>query len=81
MSKWDKLRSKIVGGRSDHNIEFHDLTGFLTRLGFDERIGGGHHTFSMERVEEIISLQPKLDGKAKAYQVKQVREIIGKYDL
>jgi hypothetical protein len=31
-------------------------------------------------IEEIINIQPK-NGKAKAYQVKQVREIIIKYRL
>ena len=37
--------------------------------------------FYKEDVEEIINLQPLKDGKAKAYQVKQVREIVLKYRL
>jgi hypothetical protein len=56
MSKWDKLRTKIAEGRSDNNIAFDDLVGLLKRIGFDERITGGHHTFSTAGVEEIISL-------------------------
>ena len=32
-------------------------------------------------VEEILNLQPLRDGKAKSYQVKQVREVILKYRL
>jgi hypothetical protein len=34
----------------------------------------------MVNVEEILNLQPR-DGKAKSYQVKQVRDVILKYDL
>ena len=52
----------------------------LIRLGFDERIRGSHHIFTKEGVEEILNLQPK-QAKAKAYQVKQVREMLLKYQL
>jgi hypothetical protein len=34
----------------------------------------------MEGIEEIINLQPK-GAKAKAYQVRQVRQLIVKYGL
>ena len=52
----------------------------LIRLGFDERIRGSHHIFTKEGVEEILNLQLK-QAKAKAYQVKQVREMLLKYQL
>jgi len=42
--------------------------------------GGSHRIFYKEGVEEIINIQPK-GGKAKPYQVKQVRQIISKYKL
>lgn len=48
--------------------------------GFDERIRGSHHIFSQEGIEEILNLQPK-QSKAKVYQVKQVRDVILKYQL
>lgn len=32
---------------------------FLGRLGFDERIRGDYHIFTMRGVEEILNLQPK----------------------
>jgi len=51
----------------------------LSHLGFSERKKGDHHIFYKEGVENIINLQPLGDGKAKAYQVKQVRGIIFKY--
>jgi hypothetical protein len=49
-------------------------------LGFNERLRGSHHIFTREGVEEIINLQPK-GAKAKAYQVRQVRNVIIKYGL
>jgi len=52
----------------------------LKRLGFDERIRGSHHIFTQTGVAEILNLQPT-GGKAKAYQVKQVRQVIVRYQL
>ncbi|MBE9248459.1 type II toxin-antitoxin system HicA family toxin [Dolichospermum sp. LEGE 00240] len=80
MSQKDKLLAKILSGASDENISFEQLCQLLIRLGFDERIRGSHHTFTKEGVEEILNLQPK-QGKAKVYQVKQVREMLLKYQL
>lgn len=67
-------------GYSDANIEFDDLCRFLKFLGFRERIRGSHHIFFHAGIEEIINIQPK-GSKAKAYQVKQVRNIILNYSL
>ncbi len=50
MSKFEKLRQKIVEGRSDANIDFEDLRNFLLVLGFVERIKGSHHNFRKEGV-------------------------------
>ena len=41
---------------------------------------GSHHIFSRDGVSEILNLQPR-GGKAKPYQVKQVRSVILKYRL
>ncbi|HEX2092436.1 MAG TPA: hypothetical protein VHG28_08540 [Longimicrobiaceae bacterium] len=49
-------------------------------LGFEERIRGSHYIFTREGVAEILNLQPK-GAQAKAYQVKQVRQVILKYKL
>lgn len=80
MSQRDKLLVKILLGASDANIPFEPLCQLLCTFGFDERIRGSHHIFSKEGIEEILNLQPK-QGKAKAYQVKQVRDVILKYQL
>jgi len=66
--------------RSDANVPFDGLCALLIRLGFGERIRGDHHIFTMTGVEEILNLQPK-SGKGKPYQIKQVRDVILKYNL
>lgn len=80
MSQQNKLLIKILRGTSDSNIPFEQLCTLLKNLGFVERIQGSHHIFTKEGVEDILNLQPK-QGKAKAYQVKQVRNVILKYQL
>ena len=65
----------------EHGIRFSDISKLLIDLGFSERIKGDHHIYYRDEVEEIINLQPLRDGKAKVYQVKQVRTIIMKYKL
>jgi len=77
----EKVLDKVLSGLSDKNVRFQDLKKLLNDLGFSVRIKGDHHIFSQEGIEEIINLQPLKDGKAKAYQVKQVRTIILKYKL
>ncbi len=80
VSQQDKLLAKILIGTSDSNIPFAQMCQLLRRLGFEERIRGSHHIFTKEGVEEILNLQPK-GSQAKAYQVKQVRAVILKYQL
>ena len=80
MSPRHTLLNRILSGTSDTNIPFDRLRNLLDRLGFDERIRGDHHIFTRNDVEEILNLQPR-GSKAKAYQVKQVRNVIVKYKL
>jgi hypothetical protein len=80
MPRQDKLLAQVMRGKSDANIPLNGLLQLLRRLGFNERIRGSHHIFTLEGIGEIINLQPK-GAKAKAYQVKQVRNLILKYRL
>ena len=80
MGSRDKTLEAVLRGTSDANIGFRDLCGLLKGLGFGERIRGSHHIFTRQDIEEILNLQPK-QGKAKPYQVKQVRNLIVKYRL
>ena len=81
MSRRDKLLSDIVSGARDNAIRFDALCGLLAALGFDERTAGSHRIFSREGVVELINIQPRSDGTAKPYQVKQVRGIITAHHL
>ena len=80
MSKFRKLMLKILSGRQDTNIQFDELRGLLKYIGFQERIKGGHYIFTKDSVVEIINLQP-VGSLSKAYQVKQVRNLIISYNL
>jgi hypothetical protein len=76
-----KMLDRVLSGLADKNIRFQDLRRLLSDLGFSVRIKGDHHIFYKEGIEEIINLQPLGDGRAKPYQVRQVRGIIYKYKL
>jgi predicted RNA binding protein YcfA (HicA-like mRNA interferase family) len=80
MSKREKLLWTILGGRSDANIPFTELCNLLHYLGFAERIKGSHHIYTRENVPEILNIQPK-GSTAKPYQVKQIRNVLVKYQI
>lgn len=80
MGSVEKILDQVLRGRSDANIAFRDLCTLLTRLGFEERVSGGHHVFRKAGIRELINLQ-KDGNKAKPYQVRQVRRIILEYKL
>lgn len=80
MSQYEKLLLRILCGTQDSNITFSDLQKVLTSLGFIVRIKGDHFIYTRDDVDEIINIQPK-GNKAKPYQVKQVRNIVLKYQL
>ena len=82
MAQWQKLLDRILRGRADANIHFDDLRGLLMRLGFQLiRISGSHHIYAKNDIPEIIDIQPLKDGKAKSYQIKQVRMILTVHGL
>ena len=80
MGKYGRLLVKILSGSGDSNISFEDCKNLLIRLGFTERIKGSHHIMTKDGIEEILNIQPA-KGKAKPYQVKQVRNLIVRYQL
>ena len=80
MSKVAKILNSVLSGTSDTNLAFNDLRSLLIKLGFNERIKGSHRIFWRDDIPEIINIQPN-GSEAKAYQVKQVREIILRYHL
>jgi len=77
----EKLLRKIIAGHADANIDFDALCQLLVWLGFEERIRGDHHILARADIAEIVNLQPLASGKAKPYQVKQVRTLLVKHKL
>ena len=68
---------KLLSGNSDANFDIEDLVKILIWLQFEERkTKGSHRIYSIEKIAGIINLQDTKDGKAKPYQVKQVREFV-----
>lgn len=80
MGRRRKLLERILGGRSDANIPFDQTRTLLRAFGFSESIRGSHHKFVREDVEELINLQ-EVGGKCKPYQVRQMREVLLRYNL
>lgn len=80
MGKLENVLAAIMRGTSDNNIPFSDLRYTLEALGFEVRVKGDHFIYTRNGVAEILNVQP-LGNKAKAYQIKQVRNLILKYKL
>lgn len=80
MGRYQKLLQHILIKKGDANVPFDGLCQLLCRLGFEERIRGDHHIFSRAGVDDILNLQPR-GAMAKAYQVKQVRDLVLRYSL
>ncbi len=80
MTKYSKLLSRVLSGRSDGNVDFDELRRLLKRLGFEERTRGSHHVFVRSGIHDMINLQR--EGRlAKPYQVRQVRTVITAHGL
>jgi len=77
MSRKEKLLLKLLSGNNDANFDIDDLVKILVWFHFDERqTAGSHRIFSKNTIVGIINLQKTKDGKAKPYQVKQVRDFL-----
>ncbi len=74
-----KLLQKLLS--SLKNIRFSEAVACAGAFGFQlERIKGSHHIFVHPDVPELVNLQ-NVKGKAKPYQVKQLLQIIERYNL
>lgn len=79
MAQWEKLLRHVLSGKADANISFDDLCGVLERMGYVQSIRGDHHIFRKRGQAEIVNIQPLRDGKAKPFEVRQVRKLFLKY--
>ena len=76
----NKTLTLVLSTKQDKNIKFDDLRILLLQLDFLERIKGDHFIYKHKNFQERINIQP--DGNmAKSYQVRQIRNVIKKYNL
>jgi hypothetical protein len=80
MSKTEKLLERLMAGNSDANFSFDDLSTLLRKLGYSARRTKGSHVIFLRR-DSFLNLQPASGGKAKAYQVRQVRSELKRLNL
>jgi len=74
-----KLLHKLLSGSK--NVRFSEVTACAEAFGFKlDRVSGGHHIFARPDIPELINLQD-VKGKAKPYQIKQLLQIIERYNL
>lgn len=63
------------------NLRFSDVTRLVEQFGFSlARVKGSHHIFSHPSIPELVNLQ-SVKGKCKPYQVKQLLDLIDRYNL
>jgi predicted RNA binding protein YcfA (HicA-like mRNA interferase family) len=62
-------------------MRFSEAVALVEALGFRlSRIRGSHHIFAHPKVRELVNLQ-EVNGKAKPYQIRQLLEIVERYNL
>jgi predicted RNA binding protein YcfA (HicA-like mRNA interferase family) len=63
------------------NVRFADAQRLVEALGFElDRVRGSHHIYRHPALQQRINLQP-LRGQAKPYQMRQLLELVERYDL
>ena len=76
-----KIYNAVKSGQADNSINFSDFQNLIVDLGFIfRRQHGSHMIYSNNKINEYMNIQDNA-GKAKDYQVKQLRKIIKKHGL
>ena len=77
--KKTKLLRKLLSGSK--NIKFSEAVAVAEAFGFRfSRINGSHHIYVHAEIPELVNLQNN-KGKAVPYQVKQLLQLIERYNL
>lgn len=75
-----ELLARIRDGNPT-NVRFTDAQRLVEALGFDlDRTRGSHHIYRHPTLREKINLQP-VGREAKPYQLRQVLDLVERYDL
>jgi hypothetical protein len=74
-----KLLQKALASHA--NLRFEEACSLALAFGFHlSRVGGSHHIFVHPNVRELLNLQD-VRGKAKPYQVRQLLQLVERYNL
>jgi len=76
--------AKLLRAARNHpnNLRFEELCQLAEACGFEWVHGAGsHRVYACEGIAEILNFQPRKDGTAKVYQVRQLLAIIKRYGL
>lgn len=74
-----KLLKKLLSGSK--NIKFNEAVAVAEAFGFRlSRIEGSHHIYVRAGIPELVNLQNN-KGKAVPYQIKQLLQLIERYNL
>lgn len=66
---------------SPNNLRFSEASALAEGYGFRlSRVKGSHYVFTHHKINELVNLQ-EVDGQAKAYQVRQLLQLIERYNL
>jgi hypothetical protein len=76
-----KTKASLLEATKDYGHRFVDVVHFLNAVGWKLRIKGDHHIFTRPGVPILLNLQPERDGKAKAYQIRQLRRALIQFKL
>lgn len=81
MSDPQKTKAALLVPAKDYSHRLVDVVQFLQATGWTVRIKGSHRIFKREGVPVLLNLQPEKNGKAKGYQIRQVRQTLVRYKL
>ncbi|HEX7515783.1 MAG TPA: hypothetical protein VF345_00700 [Chthoniobacterales bacterium] len=80
MNKAEKIFAKLTSRQRDAHFSFEELSLLLTNLGYTMRKAKGSHII-FQRESSFLNLQRVGGGRAKAYQVRQVRQELQNMNL
>ena len=76
-----KTKAALQDPAKDYGHRLTHVITFLVATGWRHRIKGSHHIFTRPGIPVLLNLQPEKDGKAKGYQIRQVRQVLGRFNL
>ena len=75
MSKFEKIKAKIINGQS---VSYSEAENVLTRIGFTVRSKGSHHVFAKDGYPKNISI--KKCSELLLYQLNLIKEALEYYE-